>query len=300
MIDQEIKPQDQTIDTISSLFEERDRQPLQEDADRENAKKQPAPTLSSQPDEKKAETEAAKGDDQAIDRPDLKALQAELEKTKKAFTDTQKYGHTNARKIKSAQKQAQLLVESGALSEDEAQTLLASLEGDFEETVNEPNDPLSNILKIPNGEYSNFKKYNEDPLLDEKVKSFDFLLSLSSQKKVQEILEELSDLAEEPLNLVKKMLSLGNDFYESTGREIINAGGIPDYIEKQQDEIQKLNKNIDKLTKKLADYEEYDQPRQRISEVGESKENPPGKRDTISDLFESRDRYDQRKQKRLA
>ena len=287
MTDQE----EQKTDSIAELFAERDA---------------PRSTDHTFEPEKKAANEdttkpvAAKVDDQAIDSPDLKTLQAELEKTKKAFTDTQKYGHSNARKLKAAQKHAQSLVESGALSEDEAQNLLELLENECEEVVETSSDPLSNILKIANTELANFIKYNEDPFLHEKIKSFDLLLSLSSEKEVREILEELNDLVDEPLRLAKKMLSLGDEFHKKSGSEIIATGSIPNYIKKQQEEIQKLNKTIDKLTKKMAEYEDYDRPRQRISEVGESKDTSMGKRDSIDNLFAERDRKDQEKQRRLA
>ena len=56
------KTDNHSPDTISSLFEDRDRPPLQEDISLSlNAtKKQVAPTLSSQPQEVTVETEAAK------------------------------------------------------------------------------------------------------------------------------------------------------------------------------------------------------------------------------------------------
>jgi hypothetical protein len=89
------------VDTISHLFEERDRPPLQEDISLSlNAtKKQVAPTLSSQPQEVTVETEAAKVDDQAIDNPDLKTLQAELEKNQQfSFYDSSNPSLTKSRK----------------------------------------------------------------------------------------------------------------------------------------------------------------------------------------------------------
>lgn len=294
-------------DTISNLFEERDRQPLQEDSSPSSEQKRAAPALSSlepselpEPSNRELETEAAKVDDQAIDSADLKTLQAELEKTKKAFTDTQKYGHSNARKIKAAQKKARMLAENGSLSDDEAQGLLELLENEYEEVEETSSDPLKNILKIANRELENFAKYSEDPLLNEKIKSFDLLLSFADEKEVQEILEELNDSIDDPIKLAKKMLSLGDQFHKNSGSEIIATGSIANYIKKQKEEIQKLNKNIDKLTKKVSEYEDYDQPRQRISEVGESKDASAEKRTSIESLFSDRDRQDQAKQKRLA
>ena len=299
------------VDTISHLFEERDRPPLQEDISLSlNAtKKQVAPTLSSagkvisHPDEARVETEAAKGDDQAIDNPDLKTLQAELEKTRKTILENQKYGRQNAQRLKGALKQAKILMENGALSEEEGMSLITSLESDHEEEVEtSPYDahPFANVLKIANTQLENLRKYSDDDLLDDKVKAFDYFLSLASPEEVKGALEDLTELIDDPIKLTKKMLSIGKLYYDESYKDIASAGSVQNYIKKKHEEIDKLNKNIDKLTKKLAQYEDYDQPRHRINEVGESNDTPPGKRDPSDDLFHERDKDDMRRQKRLA
>ena len=299
------------VDTISHLFEERDRPPLQEDISLSlNAiKKQVAPTLSSagkvisHPDEARVETEAAKGDDQAIDNPDLKTLQAELEKTRKTILENQKYGRQNAQRLKGALKQAKILMENGALSEEEGMSLITSLESDHEEEVEtSPYDahPFANVLKIANTQLENLRKYSDDDLLDDKVKAFDYFLSLASPEEVKGALEDLTELIEDPIKLTKKMLSIGKLYYDESYKDIASAGSVQNYIKQKHEEIDKLNKNIDKLTKKLAQYEDYDQPRHRINEVGESNDTPPGKRDPSDDLFHERDKDDMRRQKRLA
>ena len=299
------------VDTISHLFEERDRPPLQEDISLSlNAtKKQVAPTLSSagkvisHPDEARVETEAAKGDDQAIDNPDLKTLQAELEKTRKTILENQKYGRQNAQRLKGALKQAKILMENGALSEEEGMSLITSLESDHEEEVEtSPYDahPFGKVLKIANTQLENLRKYSDDDLLDDKVKAFDYFLSLASPEEVKGALEDLTELIDDPIKLTKKMLSIGKLYYDESYKDIASAGSVQNYIKKKHEEIDKLNKNIDKLTKKLAQYEDYDQPRHRINEVGESNDTPPGKRDPSDDLFHERDKDDMRRQKRLA
>jgi hypothetical protein len=293
------------VDTISHLFEERDRPPLQEDISLSlNAtKKQVAPTLSSQPQEVTVETEAAKVDDQAIDNPDIKTLQAELEKTRKTILENQKYGRQNAQRLKGALKQAKILMENGALSEEEGMSLITSLESDHEEEVEtSPYDahPFGKVLKIANTQLENLRKYSDDELLDDKVKAFDYFLSLASPEEVKGALEDLTELIDDPIKLTKKMLSIGKLYYDESYKDIASAGSVQNYIKKKHEEIDKLNKNIDKLTKKLAQYEDYDQPRHRINEVGESNDTPPGKRDPSDDLFHERDKDDMRRQKRLA
>jgi hypothetical protein len=293
------------MDTISSLFEDRDSQALQEDISPSSntSKKQAAPTLSSQPDKVTVETKAAKVDDQAIDNPDLKALQTQLEKTRKTILENQKYGRQNAQRLKGALKQAKTLVESGALSEEEARHLITSLESDDEEAVEaSPYDthPFGQVLKIANTQLENLRKYSDDDLLDDKVKAFDYFLSLASPEEVKGALEELTELIDDPIKLTKKMLSIGKLYYDESYKDIASSGGVSQYIKSKQEEIEMLNKSIDKLTKKLAQYEDYDQPRYRINEVGESNDTPHTKRDPSSDVFDDRDRDDRRRQKRLA
>ncbi len=60
------------------------------------------------------------------------------------------------------------------------------------------------------------------------------------------------------------------------------------------EEIDKLNRSIDKLTKKLAQYEDYDKPRYRIAEMGNGVDGANRTKDTISALFEERDKVRRR------
>ena len=302
-------------DTISNLFEERDRQPLQEDASpSSNAlQKQAAPTTlpsSSQPSagtsKPKAEDEAAKVDDQAIDSPDLKTLQAELDKTRKTIAENQKYGRQNAQRLKSALKLTKEMVENGTISEAEAQNLMESLsnnddsEAEVEVSAYDTH-PFGKVIKIANTQLENLRKYSDDELLDDKVKAFDYFLSLASPEEVKDALEELTELIDDPIKLTKKMLSIGKLYYDEAYKDIASSGSVQNYIKKKHEEIDKLNRSIDKLTKKLAQYEDYDEPRYRIGEMGESNEPAPGKRDPIGDLLNERERSEsKRRQKRLA
>ena len=283
------------LDTISSLFEERDRPPLQEDISLSlNAtKKQVAPALSSQPQEVTVETEAAKGDDQAIDNPDLKTLQEELTKTNKRLTETQAFGHKNSKRLKSALKITRDLLENGTLSELEAQSLVESLENDSEldEEVSNTH-PFGKVLKIANTQLENLRKYSDDELLDDKVKAFDYFLSLASPEEVKGALEDLTDLIDDPIKLTKKMLAIGKRYYDEAYKDIASSGSVQNYITQKHQEIDKLNRSIDKLTKKLAQYEDYDQPRYRLNEMSES--GGITAQDSITALFEERDRVTRR------
>ena len=292
-------------DTLSSLFAERDRQPLQEDASPGKHQKQPAPTLSSleqskpqpEPSKRKLENEAAEVDDQGINTPDIKTLQAELEKTRKTILENQKFGHQNARKLKNALKITQELIGNGSLSQSEAQSLVESLENGSEagsevDVFPYNSHPFGKVLKIANTELENLRKYSDDELLDDKVKAFDYFLSLASPEEVKGALEELTDLIDDPIKLTKKMLSIGKLYYDESYKDIASSGSVQNYIKQKHEEIDKLNRSIDKLTKKLAQYEDYDQPRYRISEMSES--GGVAAKDSITELFEERDRVTRR------
>ena len=293
-------------DTISSLFEERDRQPLQEDANPGNHQKQAAPPFSSpeqhdsqpEPSSKwESENEAVKVDDQDILTPDLKTLQAELTKTNKRLAETQAYGHKNSKRLKSALKITRELVENGSLSEAEAQSLVESLNNDdVEAGLGEysPYDthPFGKVLKIANTELASLRKYSDDELLDDKVKAFDHFLSLASPEEVKDALEDLTDLIDDPIKLTKKMLAIGKRYYDEAYKDIASSGSVQNYIKQKHQEIDKLNRSIDKLTKKLAQYEDYDQPRYRLNEMSES--GGITAQDSITALFEERDRVTRR------
>jgi len=289
-------------DTLSRLFEERDRPPLQEDASLSlnSTKKQAAPTSSSQPPKEKVANDAAKVDDQDIVSPELKSLQAELIKNRKVITDTQKFGHQNARKLKNALKITQELVASGSLSREEAQSLVESLEsGDSaaapEVDISPYNShPFANVLKIANTELINLRKYSDDELLDDKIKAFDYFLNLAPLEDIQEALEDLTELSDEPVKLTKKMLSIGQHYYETGYKDIKAAGSVFAYIDKKNQDIDNLHKTIDKLNKKLSQYEDFDKPRYRIAEMGNGVDGADGVKDTITALFEERDKVRRR------
>ena len=50
------------------------------------------------------------------------------------------------------------------------------------------------------------------------------------------------------------------------------------------------SKTIDKLTKKLLQYEDYDHPTHSLAEMGSSEDGKASSGDSVDNLFESRDR----------
>ncbi len=276
-------PSADQADTIANLFEERDQFPAQK-----TDEKAPDPKPE-QPVQPKVDTE-----DQATVIPELKTLQEELVKTKKTILENQKYGRQNAQRLKSALKITQELVANGTLSETEAQSLVDSLannggSGGADEAELAPHTfhPFAKVLKIANQELDNLRKYSDDELLDDKIKAFDYFLSMAPPAEVKDALEELNNLSDEPIKLTKKMLAMGGRYYDAAYKDIVAAGSIYGYITKKHEEIAKLQGNIDKLTKKLAQYEDFDQPRYRISETGDpmSESDNLAQQDSITTLF---------------
>ncbi len=294
-------------DTISDLFNERDQKHLAEDqahlATGNTPDKQTAEaTRESQKDLKTGVAKSGYHDPvgEVSAESELKALQEELLKNRKVITDTQRFGHQNARKLKNALKITQELVASGSLSREEAQSLVESLENSSGETATElegspyNSHPFANVLKIANTELINLRKYSDDELLDDKIKAFDYFLNLAPLEDIQEALEDLTELSDEPVKLTKKMLSIGKHYYETSYKDIKSAGGVFAYIDKKNQDIDSLHKTIDKLNKKLSQYEDFDKPRYRIAEIGNGVDGTGGVKDTISALFEERDRVRRR------
>jgi CHASE3 domain sensor protein len=223
----------------------------------------------------------------------VKSLVEELEKTKKTIQENQRYGRQNAQRLKNALKVAKEFAEIGALSESEAQTLFDSLgnDADIEEDASTySTSPFTRVLKAANSELDNLRKYSDDRLLDDKIKAFDYFMTLADPEEIKDALDELNDLIDEPIKLAKKMLSIGQRYYDESYKDITESGSFHGFILKKNKQIEGFQKQIDKLNKKLSQYEDFDRTTSRIndmSEVGDSKEE---RRDSITDLFEERDR----------
>ena len=186
-------------DTISRLFEERN----------ENLSTRRSP--SAQTEETTEEKEAVKArhskesphsekeDEEPIPpNADLESLKAESDKLQKELESTKKWGHTNSRKLKKAILTIKEFVENGDISEEEGQRLLEILESSGSSSQDEDSDgadprpghPFAKIFKVANTELENIRKYTGDTRLDDKVKAFDYFLSVASVEEQQGILEE--------------------------------------------------------------------------------------------------------------
>ena len=342
-------------DTISQLFDDRDRANQESGIKHQESGEQPnnhavaeSPTSPKpQPEQETAKGETVKppqdkgsldeGTDEPsqaslpkknLPQPDMSeadALRAKLEKTEKVLAENQRYGRNNAQKLKNALKAVRKFADDGVLAEEEAEALFgvlqsAPLEGlpgtdSGTEGVDDPrqsspqaglsqaglsqtslshSSPFAPIFEIANKELQNIFKYTDDELLPDKVKAFDYFLSVGSKEEIANVLEDLTALRDEPVKLARKMLSIGATVYEESYKGISQAGGFREYLAAKEEAVEKMQKKIDKLEKKLLQYEDFDKPRYRIDETGspgmDDEGNASPARDTISALLAERDK----------
>lgn len=286
-------------DTISDLFKDRDWNPSS-DRDQKIPEK-PLPKKPSSPEEdvnrdtisKQEEKDEGEPQPKKQETPvELQRLQEELTKTQKRLTENQQYGRQNAQRLKNALKLTKEFMEEGSLSEEEAAKLMGTLDTDAEEDLSSYSPhPFGKVLAIANQELENIRKYTDDASLDDKIRAFDYFLMVASKEDQDQALEDLTDMKDNPLKLAKAMLERGQR-YQTSYQEMKAAGSLYDLLNKKDQTLADLRKNLDKLTKKLAQYEDYDKPRYRLDEMGESEE--AASQDSISSLFNDRDRIRRR------
>lgn len=298
--------EDQTCpdhDTIADLFHDRDKNPVseknpkttarrpQEQGDSEENTRETAGDITGEEDIKSPDAPRKDTVSKEETHVEIQSLKEELEKTQKRLIENQQYGRQNAQRLKNALKLTKEFVEEGSLSEEEAIKLMGSLETVDGDDSFAPSHPFGKVLATANKELENIRKYTDDDRLDDKVGAFDYFLLVASKEEQEQALEDLTDLMDNPLPLAKKMLSIGQR-YEKTYREMKVAGGIQGLITQKDQDLENLRKSIDKLTKKLAQYEDFDKPRYRIDDhVGETSESEEDAslNDSITSLFSHRD-----------
>lgn len=301
----------ETVDTVSKLFEERDSEDRESSKEKTPAISKPETRgLEADNMDKAAPSEKPKVDHlekplkenhDKDDQPssEVEVLRKKLEKTEKTLAENHKYGRSNAQKVKNAVKTVQRFADDGLLAEEEAKELLQTLhlEGEIDEEegiTRYQTSPFSPIFKVANKELENILKYTDDDRLQDKVNAFDYFLSVGSKEEIEEVLEDLTELLDNPLKLARKMLSIGQEVYEESYKGIREAGGFKNYLSQKDQDIEKLQKKIDKLEKKLLQYEDFDKPRYRIDETGSpgmgDVEGGKPANDTISALFDERDK----------
>lgn len=239
-------------------------------------------------------------EDELVETTELQAVKKELDKVKKALADSQKWGHTNSRKLKSAIKSAHGLLEQGVLTEEETYNLIHSLESeDYEvdaDLLDTNNHPFAKYINVANEKFQDLKDiFEDDEHFDKKVEAFNQFLTDADQEECEELLEELEKLKNSPLKMAKFMFKAGEKHFE-TYRDYLESGGLKKFLAAKNNEIEKLTRKIDKLKNKLLQYEDYDKSNLRIDELSDSEamqtESP---KSALDQLFGERDRVVKRR-----
>ena len=243
------------------------------------------------PEKKEPEKKAVEtNDDQEDER------EAEMAKLKKALNDSQKWGHTNNKRLKSVVKIIDSLKDQGILNDDEFSSLSGLLTSDSEppelEEAKAINNPLDRFINAANKRLGDLREvFDEDPLFDKKVAAFDFFVNHASEQEKDELVEELESFDPNSLKLAKKLFQIGEKYYEENYKELDEAGGLKELVTVKNTEIKRMQRKIDKLEKELSRYNDYDKPTSRIDELGDTPEgvstDEPG--DVLGSLIKQRD-----------
>lgn len=194
-------------------------------------------------------------------------LLKEKEKLQKNLLETQKYATKKAQQAKISEKKIQSLYERGALSEDEAQVLLAkSDEEDSPFETEEDLPELAHYFKAATKEFENLKRYSDDESLEEKREAFNFIIANSSPESLLEMEKDLEPYKDNPVILAKKMLKVGEENL-SLFKEIKSLGGIKEYAKYKDEIISNKDKKIEKLERERVQYKDHDErPNYRLND----------------------------------
>lgn len=303
----DVEKVEQEVSILDDLFNERDSAPpeiLQEEEAAKPVIKEKVKKETAEPEKEDDEPIEKKDPKEPIDKVEKKVEKevdeddkvfAEVEKLKKALTDSQKWGHTSNKRLKSAINMVNSLKDQGALTDDEFSKLSEFLHSDVEEEQKiapESDDPLLRLVNIAAKRIDDLRTiYEDDPLFQKKAEAFDFFVNHCSEQEREDILDELKDSEDNDLKLAKKMLKIGEKYYEENYKELDSAGGLKELVSLKNIEIEKMKRKLDKLSRKLAEYEDYDKPNYKIDELGDTGNMVEGKPGTVIDeIFAERDR----------
>lgn len=199
----------------------------------------------------------------------------ELGKLRKALNDSQKWGHTNNKRLKSVVKIVSSLKESGVLTDDEFSNLNTYLTSDVEEPDIEEQQisksPLDRFINSASKRLGDLREvFDEDPLFDKKVEAFDFFVKHATEQERDELAEELEDFDPNSLKLAKRLFQIGEKYYEENYKELDEAGGLKELVSIKNTELKRMQRKIDKLEKELSQYNDFDKPNLRIDELGDT------------------------------
>lgn len=231
-----------------------------------------------------------------VDEDDEREI--EITKLRKALNDSQKWGHTNNKRLKSVVKIVDSLKESGILNDDEFNSLNNLLSSESEPPEIEGKEvnatPLKKMIDKAANRLQDLKSVYEDPLFDKKIQAFDFLIQGMTEEERDNLSDELSEIGDNDFKLVKKMYQIGEEYYNENYKELDEAGGLKELLTAKNDEIKRLQRKIDKLERKVLESNDYDTPTNKIDESADAvkpeKASIHKPNDVLGGLLERRDR----------
>lgn len=289
------------VDPFEEMETERHRELLPDNKPEEPLKDK-APKTKEPPESTKEKTEAPEEEgEETNDTSELEQLKNEAEKSKKSLLDAQKWGTKNSQKIKYALKKLNVLIENGSFTEDEekeALNLKQMLESDAEapfEDEKSPNanqHPIDKYLNIASEKLAVMEELSDNPeVFYKKYSAFKMGLLDYKPDEIELLANELDELKGNPVKLAKKIIDIADQYYNEYYKEFEEIGGFRKIIEKRNKEEKKLKNEIDKLKKKLLNYEDFDKPKYRIGEdhsVANEDESPGSSADPFEQMEESR------------
>ncbi len=305
------------VSALDEIFKERDSKKYEDNSKEDNSKELTKEVLQLKKSKdnkiidknvdskKKIEDESVEPENKSLSKKviennddDEDDREIELGKLRKALNDSQKWGHTNNKRLKSVVKIINSLKEQEILNEEEFNNLSNLLNSDSEEPDIEvqkvSNDPLDKLILIANKRVADLAElYEDDPLFNKKVEAFDFCIKHSSEIERDEILEEISKFEGSSLKLAKKMYQIGEKYYNENYKELDEAGGLKELVAVKNSEVKRMQRKIDKLERELLQYKDYDIPKLNIDELGDTpmenlSTDKPG--DVLGSLMIERDR----------
>lgn len=253
------------VSTLGDILEKAFTEPVKSET-KESEKKATEEKKAENPEvkeDKKSEEQKVKNEE-SDEESELDIAREELKKTENARKKARDELSKVYVKVKNYEKKIAALVDDGSLDKDIAENLMSEIKHDakFEEEEEKNISGFQKLLKTASQGLNKYREsmeegfIDEDPLLDKKIEAFDHFMNSASHEEREEALDELEKLKEKPVLLAKKMLSIGEQYYDEVLREIDESGGIKNFKLKETREKEKLQKKVDKLEKELLRFKE--------------------------------------------
>jgi hypothetical protein len=258
--------------TTSEEEPEKDKPTKKKPSD-ENAKKESneKPSVNTKDEGQEEDIEGSDGNPSEVE-----LLKKDVEKNKKSLLDAQKWGTKNSQKIKYTLKKLNALIENASFTEDEEKEVLdlkkmleSDVDAPFEEdkAANANQHPISKYIDIASEKLGVMKELSDEPeSFHKKYRAFEISLLDYKPDEMELLADELDELKDNPVKLAKKIMDIGEQYYNEYYKEFEETGGFRNLIQKRNKENEKLKKDIDKLKKKLLNYEDFDSPKYKIGE----------------------------------